>query len=218
MRIGDVMTKDPITVEPTTRLRHAHKLMQDHKIRKLPVIKGGKVVGIVTYDMLLEAAPSPATSLSITEIHYLLAEMTVKDIMARDPMTLSPDTPFEKILILGQDSRVRGFPVVENGKLVGITTHGDIIRLLTRALGLRQGGVRLTIEGLGDRLGELAEIISIFDRHKAPVMSILTLPKGEGNDWVVVIRLNAKDAAAIVDSLKRAGLQATLSNEPIDLA
>jgi hypothetical protein len=49
-------------------------------------------------------------------------------------------------------------------------------------------------------------------------MSILTLPKGEGNDWVVVIRLNAKDAAAIVDSLKRAGLQATLSNEPIDLA
>ncbi|MGB6376587.1 MAG: CBS and ACT domain-containing protein [Syntrophobacteria bacterium] len=213
MRIKDIMTKDLITVEPKTSLRDAHRIMRQQKIRKLPVVKGEKLVGIVTYDMVLEASPSPATSLSIQELHYLLAEMKIEEIMDRDPVTLAPDTPFEKALALSQNDRIRGFPVVEKGKLVGIATHGDIILLLTKTLGLQEDGVRITIEGLGGRLGELKDIISIFDRHQAAVMSIMTLPKKEKKDWLVAIRLNAKDGSAIVDDLRKAGLQVTHSNE-----
>ncbi|MGD8530420.1 MAG: CBS and ACT domain-containing protein [Syntrophobacterales bacterium] len=201
------MTKNPVTAEPNTPLRDAHRLMVRHKIRKLPILKRGKLVGILTYDMILEASPSPATSLSIQELHYLLAEMQVKEIMDKNPVTLTPDTDFEKALVLGQNSPIRGFPVVDKGKLVGITTHGDILRLLTRTLGLHQEGVRITIEGFGGRLGELKDIISIFDRHQAAVMSIMTLPQGEGKDWLVAIRLNLKDGAAVVDDLRKAGLQ-----------
>ncbi|MGB6928349.1 MAG: CBS and ACT domain-containing protein [Syntrophobacteria bacterium] len=213
MRIKDIMTKDLITVEPKTSLRDAHRIMRQQKIRKLPVVKGEKLVGIVTYDMVLEASPSPATSFSIQELHYLLAEMKIEEIMDRDPVTLTPDTPFEKALALSQNDRIRGFPVVEKGKLVGIATHGDIILLLTKTLGLQEDGVRITIEGLGGRLGELKDIISIFDRHQAAVMSIMTLPKKEKKDWLVAIRLNAKDGSAIVDDLRKAGLQVTHSNE-----
>ena len=213
MRIKDIMTKDLITVEPKTSLRDAHMIMRQQKIRKLPVVKGEKLVGIVTYDMVLEASPSPATSLSIQELHYLLAEMKIEEIMDRDPVTLAPDTPFEKALALSQNDRIRGFPVVEKGKLVGIATHGDIILLLTKTLGLQEDGVRITIEGLGGRLGELKDIISIFDRHQAAVMSIMTLPKKEKKDWLVAIRLNAKDGSAIVDDLRKAGLQVTHSDE-----
>lgn len=213
MRIRDIMTKDPITVEPNTSLPDAHRIMRQQKIRKLPVVKGEKLVGIVTYDMVLEASPSPATSLSIQELHYLLAEMKIEEIMDKDPVTLTPDTPFEKALALGQNDRIRGFPVVEKGKLVGIATHGDILLLLTKTLGLQEEGVRITIEGLGDRLGELKDIISIFDRHQATVMSIMTLPKEEKKDWLVAIRLNVKDGSAIVDDLRKAGLQVTYSDE-----
>jgi acetoin utilization protein AcuB len=213
MRIRDIMTKDPITVEPNTSLPDAHRMMWKKKIRKLPVLKGEKLVGIVTYDMVLEASPSPATSLSIQELHYLLAEMKVEEIMDKNPVTFTPDTPFEKALALGQIDRIRGFPVVEKGKLVGIVTHGDILRLLTKTLGLQEEGVRITIEGLGGRLGELKDIISIFDRHQAAVMSIMTLPKVEKKDWLVAIRLNVKDGSAIVDDLKKAGLQVTYSDE-----
>jgi len=163
--------------------------------------------------MVLEASPSPATSLSIQELHYLLAEMKIEEIMDKDPVTLTPDTPFEKALALSQNDRIRGFPVVEKGKLVGIATHGDIILLLTKTLGLQEEGVRITIEGLGGRLGELKDIISIFDRHQAAVMSIMTLPKKEKKDWLVAIRLNAKDGSAIVDDLRKAGLQVTYSDE-----
>jgi acetoin utilization protein AcuB len=206
MRVKDIMTKNPVTAEPDTPLRDAHRLMVKHKIRKLPVLERGKLVGILTYDMILEASPSPATSLSIQELHYLLAEMKVKEIMAKEPVTLAPDTEFEKALILGQNSRIRGFPVVDKGKLVGITTHGDILRLLTKTLGLHEEGFRITIEGLGGRLGELKDIISIFDRHHAPVMSIMTLPHGEGKDWLVIIRLQVKDGTAVVHDLQKAGL------------
>jgi acetoin utilization protein AcuB len=207
MRVKDIMTNNPVTVEPGTPLRDAHKLMVKHKIRKLPVLKRGKLVGILTYDMVLEASPSPATSLSMQELHYLLAEMKVKEIMAKDPETLGPNTEFEKALLLGQNSRIRGFPVVDKGKLVGITTHGDILRLLTRTLGLHEEGVRLTIENLGGHLGELKDIISIFDRHQALVMSIMTLPQEGGKDWSVVIRLKIKDPTAAVHDLRKAGLQ-----------
>ncbi|RLA88259.1 MAG: hypothetical protein DRG34_04705, partial [Deltaproteobacteria bacterium] len=132
------MTKDPITVEPNTSLPDAHRIMRQQNIRKLPVLKGEKLVGIVTYDMVLEASPSPATSLSIQELHYLLAEMKIEEIMDKDPVTLTPDTPFEKALALGQNDRIRGFPVIEKGQLVGIVTHGDILRLLTKTLGLQE--------------------------------------------------------------------------------
>lgn len=207
MRVSEIMNKNPITVETDTPIRDAHRLMVKHKIRKLPVLKKGKLVGILTYDMILEASPSSASSLSIHELHFLLTEMKVKEIMAKDPVTLAPDTPFEKALVLGQDSRIRGFPVVDKGKLVGITTHGDILRLLTRTLGLQEEGVRITIEGLGGRLGELKDIISIFDRHRATVMSIMTLPQGEGKDWLVVIRINLKDGTAVAKDLRKAGLR-----------
>lgn len=213
MRIRDIMTKEPITVEPKTALPDAHRIMRQKNIRKLPVLKGEELVGIVTYDMILEASPSPATSLSIQELHYLLAEMKVEEIMDKNPVTLTPDTPFEKALALGQNHRIRGFPVVEKGKLVGIATHGDILQLLTKTLGLQEEGVRITIEGLGGRLGELKDIISIFDRHQAAVMSIMTLPKEERKDWLVAIRLNARDGSAIVDDLRKAGLQVKYSDE-----
>jgi len=212
MRIRDIMTKDPITVEPKTSIRDAHRIMRQQKIRKLPVLKGEKLVGIVTYDMVLEASPSPATSLSIQELHYLLAEMKVEEIMDKNPVILTPDTPFEKALVLGQNDRIRGFPVVEKGKLVGIATHSDILLLLTKALGLQEEGVRITIGGLGGRFGELKDIISIFDRHQAAVMSIMTLPKEETKDWLVAIRLNARDGSAIVDDLRKAGLQVKYSD------
>lgn len=213
MRIRDIMTKNPIIAELNTSLPDAHRIMRKQKIRKLPVLKGEKLVGIVTYDMVLEASPSPATSLSIQELNYLLAEMKVEEVMDKNPVTLTPDTPFEKALALGQNGRIRGFPVVEKGKLVGIVTHGDILRLLTKTLGLQEEGVRITIEGLGGRLGELKDIISIFDRHQAAVMSIMTLPKVEKKDWLVAIRLNVKDGSAIVDDLKKVGLQVTYSDE-----
>ena len=81
MRVTDIMTKDPVTIEPDTRIHQAQKIMRQKKIRKLPVVKDDKLVGMVTRDLLLEVSPSKETVLSIQDIHYILAEMTFKDFM-----------------------------------------------------------------------------------------------------------------------------------------
>jgi acetoin utilization protein AcuB len=211
MRVKDLMTKNPITVDSETLVLDAHKIMKENNIRRLPVVDKGKLLGIVTRHDLLEASPSPATSLSVHELNYLLSKMKVKEIMKKNPLTLTPDTPFEEALKIGQDKKIGSFPVVENGKLVGIATESDIVRFLTRALGLRDEGSRITIEGLGGKLNNLERIISIVNQHQTIILSMISLPRPEKKDWMIVLRLKTTDPEPIVKDFKKAGFNVTYS-------
>jgi len=212
MRIRDMMTKNPITVESEALVWDAQKIMKENNIRRLPVVDKGKLVGIITKHDLLEASPSPATSLSIFELNYLLSKMKVKDIMKKNYVTITPDTPFEEALRLGQERKIGSFPVVDNGKLVGITTESDIIRFLTRVLGLKEEGSRITIEGLGGKLGDLERIVSIVNQHHTIVLSMISLPRPEKKDWMIVLRLKTSDPDPIVKDFKKAGFNVTYTS------
>jgi len=211
MRIRDVMTKNPITVDSETLVLDAQKIMRENNIRRLPIVDKGKLVGIVTQHDLLLAAPSPATSLSIHELNYLLAKMKVKEIMKKNPVTITPDTPFEEALRIGQEKKIGSFPVIEKGKLVGIATESDIVRFMTRALGIREEGSRITIEGLGGKLSDLEKIISIVNQHNTIVLSMISLPRPEKKDWMIVLRLKTSDPDPIVRDFKKAGFNVTYS-------
>jgi acetoin utilization protein AcuB len=211
MRIRDVMTKNPITIDSETLVLDAQKIMKENNIRRLPIVDKGKLVGIITQHDLLEASPSPATSLSIHELNYLLAKMKVKEIMKKNPLTLTPDIPFEEALKIGQEKKIGSFPVVDNGKLVGIVTESDIVRFLTRALGLKEEGSRITIEGLGGKLVDLEKIISIVNQHNTIILSMISLPRSEKRDWMIVLRLKTSDPDPIVRDFKKAGFNVTYS-------
>jgi len=206
-----MMTKNPITVDSETLVIDAQKIMKENNIRRLPVVDKGKLLGIITKHDLLEASPSPATSLSVHELNYLLSKMKVKEIMKKNPLTLAPDTPFEEALRIGQDKRIGSFPVVENGKLVGIATESDIVRFLTSALGIREEGSRITIEGLGGKLTDLEKIISIVNQHNTIVLSMISLPRPEKKDWMIVLRLKTSSPDPIVKDFKKAGFNVTYS-------
>ena len=212
MRIRDVMTRNPITVDGETLVLDAQKVMKENNIRRIPVVDKGKLVGIVTKHDLLEASPSPATSLSVFELNYLLAKMKVKEIMKKNPLTLGPDTPFEEALRLGQEKKIGSFPVVENGKLVGITTESDIIRFVTRVLGLKEEGSRITIEGLGAKLGDLEKIVSVANQHHTVILSMMSMPRPENKDWMIVLRLKTNEPDPIVKDFKKAGFNVTFSS------
>ena len=212
MRIKDVMTRNPVTADSETLVLDAQKLMKENNIRRLPVVDKGKLVGIVTKHDLLEAAPSPATSLSVFELNYLLAKMKVKEIMKKNPVTITPETPFEEALRLGQEKKIGAFPVVENGKLVGITTESDIIRFVTHVLGIKEEGSRVTIEGLGGKLGDLEKIVSVANQHHTVILSMMSLPRPEKKDWMIVLRLKTNDPDPLVKDFKKAGLNVTFSS------
>ena len=132
--VRDWMSPHPITVDPKTTLPEAHRLMKESHIRRLPVVepKHGELVGIITLGDIREASPSDATSLSIFELNYLLAKLTVDKIMTREPVTISPNAIIRDAAKLMLQHKIGGLPVVEHGKLVGIITESDIFRVLAQ--------------------------------------------------------------------------------------
>jgi acetoin utilization protein AcuB len=208
MRIKDFMSTNVVAVDENTTLHDARKIMEAHKIRRLPVMKRDKLVGLVTLRMLLEAAPSPATDLSIHELQYLLAKLTVKDIMVKDPYTISPDMPAEEALQLGQEMGYGAFPVVENGRLVGIATESDIVRLMTRVLGVRVKGKRIDIK-VSKEFGNMTKIMKILDEKKAVLLSLMTFLRPEEGFYIIVLRIQTVDAGVIAKELKAAGFTVT---------
>jgi acetoin utilization protein AcuB len=209
MRVRDIMSTNVVTVTEKTLVNDAKQIMEAHRIRRLPVMKKNKLVGMVTKHMLLEAAPSPATSLNIWELNYLLAKMTVKEIMVKNPFAISPDMPVEEALQLGQDKGFGAFPVVEDGRLVGMVTESDIVRMMTRALGVRDKGKKIDIR-TSAQFGTMKRIMDILDQRKAVLLSMMTLPPEEGeNDWLVMLRVRSEDAEPIAKELQSSGFNVT---------
>lgn len=134
MKVRDVYTRGAIVVDPNTSAPQARKVMEEHKIRRLPVVDGGKLVGIVTLTDLLKAAPSPATSLSIWELHYLLDRVKVSEIMTKDVVTTTPDADLREVARVMADRKIGGLPVVEDGQVVGMITESDVFRALVKLL------------------------------------------------------------------------------------
>ena len=97
MRVKDVMTWNVVTVASDTPIMEAKKIMEAHGVRRLPVVDKGKLVGIVSKDRIERVGPSPATSLSVWEINYLLAKMTVKEVMRKDVVTVTSDMSAEAL-------------------------------------------------------------------------------------------------------------------------
>ena len=207
MIIRDIMSTNVVAVDEKTSIHDARKIMEAHKIRRLPVMEKNKLVGLVTKHMLLEASPSPATALSIHELHYLLAKMTVKDIMVKKPFTISPDMPPEEAMQLGQEMGYGGFPVVEGGRLVGVVTESDMVRLMTRVLGVSKRGKRITIKA-SNEFGNMQKIMNILDKNKTLLLSLMSL-KEPDEEWLVVLRLETEDAEPIAKELKSSGFNVT---------
>jgi acetoin utilization protein AcuB len=124
------MTEKIITITPQTTLPEAQRIMFEHKIRRLPVVKSDKLVGIVTLGDIREAKPSDATTLSIYELNYLMDLLTAKDFMTTNPITIAPDATIGEAARLMVEHKIGGLPVVAHGKLVGILTETDLCRLL----------------------------------------------------------------------------------------
>lgn len=205
MYVKDWMTPEPIIVSPDTPVMEAQKLMRDNRIRRLPVVDRGKLVGIVTYRDLIEATPSDATTLSIHELNYLLAKLTVKEVMAKDVVVVGPNDTAEHAALLGAERGVGAFPVVHKGKLIGIATEGDIFRFYLAMLGAREDLQRITLEDVDVQKGTLREIGDIVEGAGGSMVSIVSIPQKASDLRMVMIRAKAKSDKPLVKALKDGG-------------
>jgi acetoin utilization protein AcuB len=133
VKVSDWMTKHVVTTTRQTPISNAHQVMSEKNIRRLPVVENSKLIGIVTIGDVREASPSDATTLSIWELNYLWAQLTVEKIMTRNVLTVTPETSILDAAEIMLEHKVSGLPVVdEDRNLVGIITESDIFRMLVR--------------------------------------------------------------------------------------
>lgn len=202
MLVGKRMTRNPLTVTENTTVQEAEELMRKHNIRRLPVVRGEKLVGIVTELDLLRVSPSAATSLSIFELNYLLTRLKVKEAMAKNPHTVTPETTLEEAALLMREKEVGALPVVEKQKLVGIITESDIFDAFIDLMGLRKTGTRVVID-VEDRIGVLAEVTEIIKAHGVNIITIATLNLPEKSE--VVLRLDTPNPKDLLKELSDRG-------------
>jgi len=127
MLIRDMMTTNVVAIPSSMSLADARRTMEAHQVKHLPVVDKEKLVGIVTKSALDKAGPSELTTFSKQELNYLLDRLTVKEIMSRDVMTISPGADVKEalLLILAQMNKSRAFLAMNDSHLVGIVTTTD---------------------------------------------------------------------------------------------
>lgn len=157
MLVSERMSHPVITVSPDTPIMEALRLMESEHIRRAPVVKDGKLVGIVAQKDLLNASPSPVTSLSVWEIHDLVSKITVKKVMTPKVITIQEDTPLEEAARQMADHKIGGLPVLHGDKIIGIITETDIFKTFLELLGARERGVRLSVL-MANKPGQIAKV------------------------------------------------------------
>ncbi|HIC94470.1 MAG TPA: CBS domain-containing protein [Anaerolineae bacterium] len=207
MLVGERMTKRPITVDPDTSFEDALELMRREKIRRLPVVdKRGKLVGIVTEKDLLYASPSPVTSLSIYELHYLLSKLKVREVMTKEVITATEYTPLEEAARIMADNKIGALPVMRDDKLVGIITETDLFKIFLEMLGAREKGVRLSML-VPEQKGVLAQITGEIAQMGGNIISLGTFLGEDPTNRLVTIKVADVPKEELTSAMKALGME-----------
>lgn len=202
MLVRDRMTKRPVTVTEDTAVDKALELMRSEKVRRLPVLgKHGNMVGIVSEKDLLYASPSPATSLSIYEIPYLLSKIKMRDLMTKEVITVTEDTPLEEAARIMADSKIGGLPVMRGDKLVGIITETDMFKIFLELLGAREEGVRLSMLIPAEK-GTLARIASKITELGGNIVALGTITGEDPTNCEMAIKVAGVSQEQLVAAME----------------
>lgn len=201
MYVSNRMTANPYTLAPDATIAEALELMREKNIRRIPVMQNERLFGIITERKLLEVSPSPATTLSIFEINYLLSKTKIASVMSKDVITVEPDSLLEEALVKMREYDIGGLPVLEEDKLVGIITKNDIFDSFIEILGFKDVGSRIVIEVTQNRPGILSKIAGIIANYNVSITHLVVF----GSE--LIIRINTINVEDILDAIQENGFK-----------
>jgi len=202
MLVRERMSREPVTITSDVSVPDALRLMRERKVRRLPVLDShGKLVGIVADQDLLYASPSPVSSLSVWEMHYLLAKLKVEEVMTRKVITVAEDTPLEEAARIMADNKIGGLPVMREDKLVGIVTETDLFKAFLELLGARLPGVRV-MALIPDAKGTLAKITNAVFGAGGNIMAFGQSRDASGTRWQVTLKVQDVPRAQLVEAIR----------------
>lgn len=174
MIVANVMTRNPVYVNPDTSVNEASVLMKKEGVGKLPVLdRHDKLVGVLTKKDLDAAAPSSATTLDVYEISYLLSKLKVEKIMTKKVLTVEQSEVIEEAARIMADESVGCLPVMKGNLLVGIVTVKDLFHVFIDMFGARHDGVRFTAI-LDEKPGQIAKLSAQITEMGGNIVSLTT--------------------------------------------
>jgi acetoin utilization protein AcuB len=198
MLVREIMHRSPISVSGDATLERAYAVMRERDIRHLPVVEGGRLVGVVT-DRDLRLATS-----SLAE-QPLPPAARVREVMAHPVHTTHPGDPVEVAARTMRELKIGCLPVQDGEELVGIVTGVDILDALLTLTGVRRPSGRLELR-LPDRPGELARVAQLLAERRVNLHSILSYPE-EGELTRIVLRVGTMEIRPLVEALGAAGVE-----------
>jgi len=209
MYVKEYMSTNVITVNSDTLFHTAEEIMRGYRIRRLPVVDKGKLVGLVTEGKLRELAPPALTRLSVRELDDVLEKITVKDVMEKELFTVTPDTTVEQASSEAQKRGAGTILVVDKdkpNKLVGIATTTDLYKIIVGILGFGQPGIRLHVFE-PDKVGSTREVVDIINKQGAKILSLFHVTPPQIGRKDCIIHLDTENASQIIGALKSKGYE-----------
>jgi acetoin utilization protein AcuB len=188
MFVGERMSRPVISIAPDEPINEVLAMFREEHIRRAPVMKDGKLVGIVAERDLLNASPSSVTTLSVWEMNYLISKVTVKNVMTKKVITVDKDTPIEEAARIMADKKIGGLPVISAGKVVGMITETDLFKAFLELMGARQKATRVTVT-ITDQPGELAKITKAIANNGGDFISFGIFSGPDTNSRVVTFKV-----------------------------
>jgi len=202
MLIGDRMSHPVIPIHPEVPIQEALYKMRKENVRRFPVVdKRGHLIGIVSEKDLLEASPSDVTSLSVFELNYLLHRITVEEIMTRNVITVTEDTPIEDAARVMSDHKIGGLPVMRNREVVGIITETDLFKIFLELMGAYERGIRITIL-VPNIPGELAKISRAIFEKGGNILALGTFMGDSTENREILMTVAGIDEPSIKDAIE----------------
>jgi acetoin utilization protein AcuB len=189
MNVGRRMSHPVITVQPNLPITHAHELMARENINQCPVVKSGKMIGLITEKDILKAYPSTATTLSVWEITSLIEKIKVEDIMLKEFKTVEESTPIELAARILVDDKISALPVLNGRELVGIITEHDIFKIMLEMLGARRPGVHFSVL-MVNQPGEIAKLSQAIYKNGGDITALSTFEGDAVSNFLITMKVD----------------------------
>lgn len=201
MFVGERMSRPVISVSPDDPIQEVLAMFKNERIRRAPVMKEGRLLGIVSERDLLNASPSSATTLSVWEMHYLISKVKVKDVMTRKVITVDKDTPIEEAARIMADKKIGGLPVISSDKVVGMITETDLFKIFLELMGARQKAIRVTAT-IPEQPGALAKVTKAVASNGGDFISFGMFAGPDANSRVITFKVQGMKKEKIREVLE----------------